>query len=427
VREGRIESLAPDGAHPRAAGDRPDLAGLVVVPGLVDMHVHYAPDVAIGNTELWSLLFLAHGVTSVRETGSVDGRIFETRDAIRAGRFPGPRIFACGRILDGDPPSFPTNRVVGTPEEGRVVVREAAARGAPCVKVYNTMTPEVLDAVRTTAHELGLSVVGHLPHAVPLAEAGIDDLQHGTGAPFIDPEKTGRLDFRLEDWEAVDDRRIDHVVARALAHGTAHTLALVNPRRRLWMQTPGDHGRDSGLRHLPRFWRAAWAMIWRPPYAPGDAARRALHDHFLERSAALALALYRAGATLHAGTDTLMPYVAPGSSLWGELDAWVDLGVPPEDILARATRIDPRFVGGERLGRVEPGAPADLLFLRDDPRRGLAALRHIEAVLADGRLYTRADLDRALARFDAHFRGALYERTMDTVIAAIGGRFAPDD
>jgi imidazolonepropionase-like amidohydrolase len=128
IRSGRI---APS-PLPRAA-EAPDLAGLYVAPGLIDMHVHYPPKLAVGNIELWSLLLLSHGVTSVRETGSIDGSIFEVRAAIRRGARPGPRIFACGEILDGPDPSFPSNRVVRTASEAREAVRDLAARGADCV------------------------------------------------------------------------------------------------------------------------------------------------------------------------------------------------------------------------------------------------------------------------------------------------------
>lgn len=94
------------------------------------MHVHYPPALAVGNRELWSLLFLANGVTTVRETGSIDGSIFGVREAIRDGRFPGPRIFACGAMLDGDPPSFsdePRRAHAGRRSRGR-----ARAGGPRC-------------------------------------------------------------------------------------------------------------------------------------------------------------------------------------------------------------------------------------------------------------------------------------------------------
>lgn len=78
------------------------------------------------------------------------------------------------------------------------------------------------------------------------------------------------------------------------------------------------------------------------------------------------------------------------------------------------------------LGSFEVGAPADLLFQRRDPTHDLSALLEIEAVLADGRLYRRADLDAALARFDRHFHGSLYETAMRLVMWATASGFGPE-
>jgi hypothetical protein len=83
--------------------------------------------------------------------------------------------------------------------------------------------------------------------------------------------------------------------------------------------------------------------------------------------------------------------------------------------------------GLEGLGTLDVGAPADLLFLRSDPAEGIAAFREIEAVMADGRLYRRADLDAMLAEADAHFHGPLYTHVMGAMVAAVRDGFAPDD
>ena len=72
------------------------------------------------------------------------------------------------------------------------------------------------------------------------------------------------------------------------------------------------------------------------------------------------------------------------------------------------------------------GAPGDLIFLREDPSRGLASLRSIEAVLAAGRLYRRSDLDAMLAAADAHFHGAFYTVVMDALASVARARFSPD-
>jgi len=422
VAGGVVAGSAPD------ALEAPDLAGLFVTPGLIDMHVHYPPRLAVGNVELWSLLLLAHGVTTVRETGSIDGSIFGVREAIRSGDFPGPRLFACGAMLDGHPPSFPSNRVVTTPAEAEAAVEEQAAQGADCIKAYNMLRPEVLSAIRDAAARAGLPLIGHAPHAVPFEEAGLTDLQHGTGAVVIDPATIGLLDFRSEDWVSVDAERIAYVAGVSRERGIAHTPTLVNGRMRRLLSDRGAEGvaaADTGLRHLPRFWIDVWALLWEAPFA--DPAGETLHQRFRERQAALSAGLHAAGVRIHAGTDTLMPFVAPGSSLHGELAELEHAGLAQEAVWRLATREAGESLGLPRLGTLAPGAPADLLFLRSDPSRELAALRDIEAVLADGRLYRRADLDAGLARFDAHFFGAVYQAVMDIAVRVMASSFAPED
>jgi cytosine/adenosine deaminase-related metal-dependent hydrolase len=410
--------------------DAPDLSGLYVSPGLSDLHVHYPPRLAVGQAELWSLLLLAHGVTSIRETGSVDGSVFAVREAIRAGRFPGPRIFACGAILDGEPPSFPSNRVLTRPERARAAVADLASQGADCIKAYNMLSPETLAALREAAAAARLPVIGHVPHAVPFEAAGVVDVQHGTGAVLVDRERVGRLDFRAEDWETLDDARIAFVARVSLEQDIAHTPTLVNARMRRLL-TDAEEARvqmatDTGLRHLPHFWPEVWRAIWRPPFAAGDARGEALHELFRRRQARLTAALHAAGVRIHAGTDTLMPFVAPGASLLGELADLVAAGIPPESVFEIATREAGRSLGLPGLGTLQPGAPADLLFLRSDPSRDPTAFARIEAVLADGRLYRRADLDDMLAAADAHFRGRFYSAVMGWLAALLRNGFAPD-
>ena len=435
IESGRIVSISRSSVQTAATGrdeggpaEAQDLEGLYATPGLIDMHVHYPPAVAIGNRELWSLLFLAHGVTTVRETGSIDGSIFDVRAAIERGESPGPRIFACGRVLDGSPPSFPSNRIVTTPKEARQAVRDQAGAGADCIKAYNMLAAPVLAAIVDEARELGLPVIGHVPHSVSFEEAGLVDLQHGTGAVVVDLEKIGRMDFRWEDWASVDDGRIRHVAHVSRGRDIAHTPTLVNGRMRELLLDPvaGDAAMaaDTGLRHLPRFWIGVWETLWGPPYAPDDVKGAAATAYFRGRQAALAAGLHAAGVRVHAGTDTLMPYVAPGSSLYGELVDLRAAGIAARDVWHIATRTAGLSLGG-RIGTLAPGAPADLLFLRPGSGDDLPAFDRIEAVLANGRLYRRSDLEEALARLDGHFQGPLYETVMSAATRVVRGYFAP--
>lgn len=77
--------------------------GCFAMPGLIDAHVHTPPTIAFGNRELFSLLYLQYGVTSVRDLGQFDDDLPYLKNRLNQGRLVGPRMYHCGRILDGDP------------------------------------------------------------------------------------------------------------------------------------------------------------------------------------------------------------------------------------------------------------------------------------------------------------------------------------
>ena len=109
------------------------------------------------------------------------------------------------------------------------------------------------------------------------------------------------------------------------------------------------------------------------------------------------------------GTDVGQPFVAPGVSLQQEMALFVRAGVPVEEVWAIATRRAGRALGVPRLGSLEPGAPADLLIFREDPTRDLTALDTLEAVVADGRLFSQPSLAASQARWQEHFNGAVLD------------------
>jgi hypothetical protein len=358
----------------------------------MDMHAHLPPRAAIGNERLFALLFLANGVTTIREMGSADGAAYAIRDEIEAGEYPGPRVVSCGRVLDGDPPTRPNNIVLRTPEEGRAAVREAASHGARCIKLYNMLARDVVLAIADEAAKAGLPIVAHVPHSVSLTEAGyIADVAHFTGVPIpSDPVALGRDDYINADFANVPDARIEEVVAAALRLGTIHTPAVINEESRRTLTDETRWPPDPEIAVLPDFWRTVWHGIW---VAPNRGEKERSYEGFLDRERALLRALFRAGAPVYAGTDTLMPFVAPGSALLEEVRDFAELGLTPEQALATATTAPGRFWKDRTYGRIEPGLPADLVLYRADPTQSLDALRAIDTVDRG-----RAHLSEARAR-----------------------------
>lgn len=422
VRSGRIAAVQPTGPTPGLRTVA--CAGCTALPGLMDMHAHLPPRMAIGNERLWSLMFLANGVTTIRELGSADGGAYAIRDEIAAGRYPGARVISCGRVLDGDPPTRPNNVLIRTPDEGRAEVRKAVAHGARCIKLYNMVRREVVLAVADEARRAGVRIVAHTPHAVSLLDAPyIADVQHLTGVPEVsDPVKLGRDDYINADFARLTDARIRAVTDAALRQGTIHTPALVNEEARRALGDPVAYPPDPQLAVLPDFWTTAWRAIWA---APNTGADRAIYEGFLRRDKDAVRAFLAAGVPVYAGTDTLMPFVVPGASLKRELRILVELGQTPEQALAAATTRPGRFWPGDAYGRIAPGLPADLVLYRRDPTLDLGALETLETVIADGRIYPRRTLQAWVETYRRHFHGRLYAGTMGLVVKALAAAYKP--
>ena len=150
VRDGKFVSVtsAGTGSVPTAAR-RIDAVGKWIIPGLIDMHVHYH--------EWMDEPFLRHGVTTVRDVGANLERILTLRRESRADDSRKPRIFACGPLIDGPLPRHGPwiSESVATEEEARDVARRLLARGVDCLKVYEQLTPPLVRAVAQEAQRAG--------------------------------------------------------------------------------------------------------------------------------------------------------------------------------------------------------------------------------------------------------------------------------
>ena len=406
------------------AGAGGEFAGSFVLPGLTDMHVHFPPPSLPGQTELFALLHLLHGVTMVRDAGDLDGRSTRpARKGISSGRFPGPRVFACGPFVDGDPPLWGNSLVARTPEEGRAAVQTIAESGFDCVKAYNGLDAPTLAAMREEAKAQDLPLIGHVPRDVPYEVARLDDTQHLIGvAPPLE-DRTVDFPQVLRAWLLLDPPRLERIIAAANAHGLAHTPTLVTTDRLLAQEDPGGVRREPDTLLLPRFYRD---VVWGVDVGMSAARLMAPGDYEMVRSAqALQLQtvkrMYDAGVELHTGTDSLVAFVVPGAGLHRELRLLARAGLTAEQVLELSTRRSAQFLSND-LGGLRPGAPAELAIFREDPTVDLAALDSLVAVVRGGRLYTRADLEARFARYREHQEAAVYEAIVTPLVRAVLAR-----
>lgn len=386
-----------------------------LLPGLIDMHVH-APDPSIaGQADLFRLLYLAHGVTGVRNTG---GGItdLEERSRIARGDWAGPRVFACGSLIDGEPPVWGFAQTLEDPAGAEELVRQHKLAGFDCLKVYERLQPDVLAALVEAARAEGLSVVGHVPERVRFEAAGIGDVQHLRGSareagrePILD--LAASIERRVYEWAELSPGRIAYIVKVSREQGIVHTPTLVLHDRGARMNQIEGLKRAPELAWLPRFYSD---ITWEPRGLPWfDASTEGdweLARRGRDNAQRLVGELFRAGVRIHAGTDVGNPFLVPGASLQEELVHLVDAGMSPEQSWLAATRWPGEFLPLADLGRIEVGAPADLLLFREDPTQDLSALSSLEAVVADGRVYSREVLDGALEQARAHYRAPFYER-----------------
>ncbi len=401
---------------------KPICAGCFVLPGLIDAHVHTPPHVTLGNQELFALLHVAHGVTTVRDVGASDASVGELAQRLRRGELVGPRMQRCGPVLEGDPPAWPVAEVVTTPAQGRAAVHRLADEGVDCIKVYNEIRRDVFAAVSEAAAERDLPVLGHVPHDVGLAGVRDFESQHFTGVPYVRlPRPPVGWDIRNEDVLAMSTDDVEQALAIASANNVSFTPTLANFRLRLSASDPDRFPPPAAARWLPTFWTEAWDFIAGHPTTTEAIAHQVASRERLRQVAGRARAL---GIDVLAGTDTLMPWVVPGDSLHRELTELATAFGSNEAALESATSINAAHLAPGEIGRVAAGYRADLLVVPADPTVDLDALRAWRIVVADGRRYDRPQLDAWLHDYAEHFRSPFYSGIMNTVATVAAGAFS---
>ena len=385
-----------------------------IFPGLIDMHVHFPPNTAIGNQKLFALLFLAHGVTTVRDMGHLDdGSLYDTRREIRNGGMPGPEIYTPGKVLDGSPPFFGIARVVKNDADAETAVLENLAKGADFIKPYSNLRPAQLSAIRSLAQKKGVRLMGHLPHRVDISGSGISDISHSEEV-FPLPEDLNPSDLlqgttvRMDVWEKAKESDFQKIVDISKAENIAHVPTIMAYRRVHFKENHRTEMQKKEYQYLPRYWRD---IVWNLDAGVRKAEKTVPYtrwENYLQLKIKLVRMLIKAGVPVYAGTDSPNPLVLPGKSLHGEIRELIKAGMSASEALAAAT-VKPGAYMSKNLGKIEKNAPADILVLSKNPLTNLDALEAPSAVIARGRFYSRSYLASCLAEYQNHFNGFAYE------------------
>ncbi len=381
----RIVAVGPRDSVPTADATIVDTAGRWVLPGLWDVHVHALYDPTLVDRLLG--LFLANGVTGIRDMGGRLDVLAEVRARVAAETLLAPRIVAAGPILDGPEPIIPEiSWPIADADEGRAAVDSLAAAGVDFVKVYTMLPRDAFFAVARRASELGLPFAGHVPAEVtPIeaARAGMASIEHLRSE--IEPFCTRQ-----------DPAACDAPFAAFREEGTWQTPTLWVRHNRAFLDDSMAVWRPY-LRYAPPSllgeWRAAYVerQSRGPDYFAGARARHADEIYVTGR-------LHDAGIPILAGSDAGSLFSLHGFGLHEELALLVEAGLPPIDALRAATSGATRFLGlADSVGTIRPGMRADLVVLAGDPLADIRNTRRVLLVVLAGRVLARSDLDALLS------------------------------
>jgi len=365
-----------------------------VMPGLFDLHAHYAVDLfGEGRVDEYTVnpvLFLANGVTSTFPAGEVDpNEARRGRERIAAGEIPGPRIHGSGPYWGTARPGW--DHAAMTPDSIRREAAYWALRGARGFKAKG-IRPEQLGALIEVAHEHGLTVTGHLDsgfrQSVNPRDAilmGIDRIEHFLGGDALPASRSAYAS--LEGLDLADSVTADRIRAQSRLFvdqgvyfdATLTAYGYYADREPVvfdyWADEMGfltPYARSVVEAGLPRTPNGQFERIY----------------HVKRRTVK---AFFDAGGAEHLTLGTDHPSWGEFWSGFGahrELHAMVLAGIPNAAALRAGTVNAARALGVEaRLGTVEPGKYADLLIVRGDPLTTITDTRNGYLVVRSGRVY----------------------------------------
>lgn len=360
-----------------------DAKSKFLLPGLWDMHAHF-------EQVEWGPIYLAAGVTTVRDVGNEMEFITAVRDALREGRGLGPQMLLAG-VVDGDGPVAIGTARVNSPEDAARWVATYKKNGFQQMKIYSSMKLENLKAVCEDAHRAGMTVTGHIPRGLDVFQgvnAGMDQVNHIHF--LLDPllpesAKELRGPKRLEAVAALDmnSPEAQREVEFLRQHGTVvdPTIALME----LTLHAPEVpvSSFEPGVEKVAP--ELAEALTSGGVSPEGAAMARKVFEHELE----MIRALHKAGVRIVAGTDQAVP----GHSLHREIELYVQAGFTPLEAIQAATLVPAQVMGLEKeVGTVEVGKRGDLVLLDANPLEKISNIRGVEYVVARGVLYDTAKL-----------------------------------
>ncbi len=370
VEGSRIQSVVPhsDANH---TGEVVDAGDHTVIPGLIDMHAH----LGYGMGEALGRVFLAYGVTTIRDPSSDSYEIRERRESIDSGRRIGPREFATGRIMDGNRIYYSIAAALGPNGSLDLELDRADKLDYSLIKTYVRMPDLMQRRIIEFAHGMGIPVSSH--EIYPAVALGADHVEHigGTSRRGYSPKVTAM------------QRTYDDVIQLLTASGMTLTPTMALSGGWGWaIAEDPDWLTDTRFQTLFPPGMAQQMAARAAARGAGEGAESRLRD-----VGSTVTRVVRGGGRVVAGTDS--PIIPYGAALVAEVESYVWGGLTELEALKSATSVPGAALAMEgEIGTLTGGAFADMLIVEGNPLDDISDLRRMRWVIKDGQVFALEDL-----------------------------------
>jgi len=387
-----------------------DASNKYVMPGLWDMHVHFrGGDTLIEENKELLQLFLAYGVTTVRDAGGdIAEPVLDWRNKVTESLLDGPQIFTSGPKLDGENPAWEGSIKIKDQADIEKALDSLEQMEVDYVKMYDgSLNPEKFYGIIQEAEKRGLKTTGHMPLKADFMQAiefGLDGIEHmyytvKSSSPLADSLAKTNMGYGMMELliDTYDPELAQNVFSKMQSENVSITPTL-HIGKTLANILETDHSKDSLLNYIG-------TGIQRTYQGRIEGAKRAkssgskMREKMEKLSVSMIKPMYESGVKILAGSDSgaFNSFVYPGESLHSELEELVNAGLTPAQALETSIINGPEFFEvGEYFQSIEKGKVADLIILQKNPLEDIRNTQSIERVIKNQETYTPGDLLKSI-------------------------------